>query len=237
MIESILPAAVAAVDTFVDPPGATLFREEEVLVSKAVQKRQAEFTTGRWCARQAMERLGHTPAAILTGTRGEPQWPAGLIGSITHCAGYRSAVIAEIGRVTTVGIDAEPNEPLNNGILEAISLPEERPRIAALCRSHPEVHWDRLLFSAKESVYKAWFPLTARWLDFQDASLAINPLSGTFNALLRVSGPRLHGRKLTGFAGRWLVESGLIVTAITILEPAEAKAAEAGTAEVRQPAV
>jgi 4'-phosphopantetheinyl transferase EntD len=225
MIESILPAAVAAVDTFVDPPGATLFREEEVLVSKAVQKRRAEFTTGRWCARQAMERLGHPPAAILTGTRGEPQWPAGLIGSITHCAGYRSAVVAETGRVTTVGIDAEPNEPVNNGILDAVSLPEERPRIETLLRNHPGVSWDRLLFSAKESVYKAWFPLTGRWLDFQDASIVINPLGGTFNALLRVSGPRLYGRELTGFAGRWLVENGLIVTAITILQPADRTAA------------
>jgi 4'-phosphopantetheinyl transferase EntD len=228
MIESILPAAVAAVDTFVDPPGATLFREEELIVQKAVQKRQAEFTTARWCARQAMERLGRAPSAILSGSRGEPLWPAGLIGSITHCTGYRGAVIAEIQRVTTIGIDAEPNEPLSNGILKAISLPEEQPRIATLCRNHPDVHWDRLLFSAKESVYKAWFPLTARWLDFQDASIVIDPIAGTFTAMLRVSGPRVHGRRLTGFSGRWLVENGLVVTAITILEPAETAAATAG---------
>jgi 4'-phosphopantetheinyl transferase EntD len=230
MIESILPAAVAAVDTFVDPPGATLFREEEMLVSKAVHKRQAEFTTGRWCARQAMASLGHAPAAILAGTRGEPQWPAGLVGSITHCAGYRSAVVAEAERVTTIGIDAEPNEPLTAGILDAISLPEERPWIATLMRNHPEVSWDRLLFSAKESVYKAWFPLTARWLDFQDASIVFDPLGGTFNATLRVGGPRVHGRKLTGFTGRWLAGNGLIVTAITILEPAETPAAPAWSA-------
>ncbi|GAB1639979.1 4'-phosphopantetheinyl transferase family protein [Krasilnikovia sp. MM14-A1259] len=225
MIESILPTAVAAVDTFVDPPGATLHQEEEPLVSQAVHKRRAEFTTGRWCARQAMARLGRPLIPILSGACGEPQWPAGLVGSITHCAGYRCAVVAETTQVTTVGIDAEPNEPLHHGILAAISVPEEVPRIEALRHDHPDVSWDRLLFSAKESVYKAWFPLTARWLDFQDASLVINPVDGTFNARLRVTGPRVHGRKLSGFAGRWLVDQGLIVTAITIPEPAPAAAA------------
>jgi 4'-phosphopantetheinyl transferase EntD len=222
MIESILPAAVAAVDTFVDPPGATLLPGEELLISKAVAKRRAEFTTGRWCARQAMTRLGRTPAVVLPGSRGEPQWPAGLVGSITHCVGYRAAVVAESGRVVTVGIDAEPNEPLAEGILDAVSVPEERPRIEALCREFPAVHWDRLLFSAKESVYKAWFPLTSRWLDFEDANVVIDPVGGRFTAQLRVSGPQVHGRKLTGFTGRWAVERGLVVTAIAILEPARA---------------
>jgi 4'-phosphopantetheinyl transferase EntD len=220
MIESILPATVAAVDTFVDPPEATLFLEEELLISKAVEKRRSEFTTGRWCAREAMIRLGRQPSAILPGTRGEPQWPAGLVGSITHCAGYRGAVVAESERISTVGIDAEPNGALPNGVLESVSLAEERDRMATLRRDHPEVHWDRLLFSAKESVYKAWFPLTERWLDFEDANIAIDPIAGTFTAQLRVNGPRVNSRPLTGFTGRWLVDNGLILTAIAVPAPA-----------------
>jgi 4'-phosphopantetheinyl transferase EntD len=223
MIESILPSAVTAVETFVDPPGATLLGEEERIVGKAVHKRRAEFTTARWCARQAMVSLGRPPVPILSGSRGEPQWPAGLVGSITHCAGYRGAVVGETGRVTTVGIDAEPNEPLNSGILEAVTVPEEVHRIEGLCRIRLEVNWDRLLFSAKESIYKAWYPLTGRWLDFQDASLTIDPVGGTFDAALRVTGPRVHGCELTGFTGRWLVGNGLIVTAVTVLEPAWAQ--------------
>ncbi|MEV0005510.1 4'-phosphopantetheinyl transferase superfamily protein [Micromonospora sp. NPDC050980] len=228
MIESILPAAVTAVDTFVDPPDATLFRDEEAVIRMAVDKRRREFTTARWCARQAMGRLGRPPAPILPGARGEPQWPEGLVGSITHCAGYRGAVVAERGQVTTVGIDAEPDEPLANGILAAISLPEERDRIAVLQHDHPAVSWDRMLFSAKESVYKAWFPLTGRWLDFEDAKVVLDPLTGTFTAGLLVSAPWVQGRKLTGFSGRWLARNGLIVTAITVLAPAGARIQPAG---------
>ncbi|GAA4972055.1 4'-phosphopantetheinyl transferase family protein [Actinoplanes utahensis] len=221
MIESILPAGVIAVDTFEDPPQATLFPEEEFLVSKAVAKRRAEFTTGRWCARQAMQRMGRRPAPILVGPRGEPQWPDGLVGSITHCAGYRAAVAAPAAHVSTVGIDAEPHETMPDGVFEAVSLPEERDRIMLLEREHPGLHWDRMLFSAKESVYKAWYPLAERWLDFEDASVTFHPGTATFTAELKVTGPRLHGRSLTGFSGRWLVEKDLVITAIAV--PAQAR--------------
>ena len=70
------------------------------------------------------------------------------------------------------------------------------------------VHWDRLLFCAKESVYKAWFPLTRQWLGFQQAEITIMD-NGIFGARLLVPGP-----SLTGFTGRWLVRDGLVLTAI-----------------------
>ena len=76
--------------------------------------------------------------------------------------------------------------------------------------------WDRLLFSAKESVYKAWFPLTARWLGFPDASISISPADGTFAARLLVSWPPAAGLSLPGFTGRWLARDGLIVTAVIV---------------------
>lgn len=222
MIEAILPAGTVAVDTFSEPIEAVLFPEEEAIVRQAVDKRRREFTTARWCARQAMVKLGRPAGPVLPGTRGEPQWPAGLVGSITHCDGYRAAVLAESEVITTVGIDAEPNQPLTPGVLKAVSLPDERVRLETLRREHPEVHWDRLLFSAKESVYKAWFPLTSRWLDFEDADITIDPMAGTFEARLRVTGPRLRGRKLTGFSGRWLARNGLVVTAIAVVAPVPA---------------
>jgi 4'-phosphopantetheinyl transferase EntD len=74
----------------------------------------------------------------------------------------------------------------------------------------PGASWDRLLFSAKESVYKAWFPLTGRWLGFCDARITVNPADGTFAARLLVA-----GAPLTGFGGRWLARDGLILTTVT----------------------
>jgi 4'-phosphopantetheinyl transferase EntD len=216
VIESILPEGTVAVDTFIDPPGVTLFPEEEALVKQAVEKRRREFTTARWCARRAMAGLGRPPAAVLRGKRGEPLWPAGVVGSMTHCAGYRGAVLASRDSFTTIGVDAEPDEPLPDGVLAAVTRPDERSRIDDLRRADPSVRWDRLLFSAKESVYKSWFPLTSRWLDFEEADLVIDPSAGTFSARLLATGGRIDGRELTGFDGRWMVGEGLILTAIAV---------------------
>ncbi|MBT2230371.1 4'-phosphopantetheinyl transferase [Nonomuraea sp. NEAU-A123] len=217
MIEQILPATVKAYDTFDDPPGTVLFPEEEQLIKRAVEKRRREFTTARLCARKAMEGLGVAPVPVLSGLRGEPLWPLGVIGSITHCAGYRAAALAQ--GAGTIGIDGEPNEPLADGVVEAISLPQEREMLRRLAAGHPAVCWDRLLFSAKESVYKAWFPLAKRWLDFQDARISVDPVRHTFTAHLLILGPRWQGRRLGGFTGRWMTGNGLIVTAIAVVTP------------------
>jgi 4'-phosphopantetheinyl transferase EntD len=118
--------------------------------------------------------------------------------------------------VVTIGLDAEPHDKLPDGVLDAVSSEEERARLAALSARRPEVYWDRMLFCVKESVYKAWFPLTQRWLGFEEASVDIDPVAGTFAAELLVPGPLVNGAEITGFTGRWLVSDGLIATAIVI---------------------
>ena len=67
--------------------------------------------------------------------------------------------------VASIGVDAEPNEPLPGTCSGWSPTPPSGPGWPS-CWRPPAVSWDRLLFSAKESVYKAWFPLTLRWLDF-----------------------------------------------------------------------
>lgn len=216
MIEDILPAAVACVDTTEDTADAVLLPAEEAQIARAVDKRRREFATARHCARQAMAKLGVAPAAVLRGERGAPVWPEGITGSLTHTAGYRAAALARVEDVASVGIDAEPHAPLPDGVLEAISLPVERQWIAARTAAAPHLHWDRVLFCAKESVYKAWFPLTGRWLGFEDAAVDVG--DGTFAARFLVPGVRLGGKVLDGFAGRWTVRNGLILAAV-VLEP------------------
>ncbi|MCW6010458.1 4'-phosphopantetheinyl transferase superfamily protein [Micromonospora sp. CPCC 205371] len=217
MLEEILPPSVVAEEAFADPPGVPLFPEEAAAVANAVAKRRDEFTTARYCARAALRRLGVAPVPILPGERGAPRWPAGIVGSMTHCLGYRAAALARRRDVVTIGIDAEPHEPLPNGVLDAVSVEAERALLARLALDAPGVHWDRLLFSAKESVYKAWYPLTGRWLDFTEADVAIDPAVAGFTARLLVPGPVVAGVECREFAGRYLVRGGLVVTAIAVL--------------------
>jgi 4'-phosphopantetheinyl transferase EntD len=217
MIERILPAVVSCSEAFSDSPQSTLFPAEEALLTRVVEHRRREFATARACARTALTALGVAPAPILRGERGAPQWPPGFVGSITHCAGYRAAAVARAGDALTIGIDAEPGRALPDGVLNLVSLPAERPRLRELAAAAPGVCWDRVLFSAKESVYKAWFPLARRWLGFDEAEVTLEPADGTFRARLLVEGPVVDGRLLAGFTGRWLAADGLVLTAVIAL--------------------
>lgn len=216
MLEGLLPTAVAIVESRDDIVDVPLFPEEESIVARAVEKRRREFVTGRACARLALARLGLEPGAIPSAAGGAPQWPGGVVGSITHCEGFRAAAVARSADLMTIGIDAEPNAPLPDGILPDVALPEEREQLRTLSRADPSLSWDRLLFSAKESVYKAWFPLAERWLGFEDASLTIDPGSHTFAARLLVPGPLVNGAELTGLSGSWASGEGIVTTAIAL---------------------
>ncbi|MET0557096.1 MAG: 4'-phosphopantetheinyl transferase superfamily protein [Solirubrobacterales bacterium] len=216
MIEAILPEAVAVAEAREDSAAAALFPSEAALVQRAVEKRRREFATGRECARRALAGLGVEAGPIDRGEKGEPLWPAGVVGAITHCDGYRAAAVARRGELASLGIDAERHEPLPSELFDDIAVPAEREPLAALAASEPSVCWDRILFSAKESVYKAWFPLARRWLGFEDAALELDPQRRSFTARLLVPGPMLDGAELRQLSGRWLLGDGLVLTSVTV---------------------
>ena len=199
MIADILPPAVAAAEAFGDLPDAELYPGEEAVIAHAADKRRREFATGRACARTALAKPGVPGGPILPGSRGAPQWPPGVVGSITHCAGYRACAVALDRAVVAIGVDAEPNRGLRDGALRAVCAEAEEARILALRTAIPEVSWDRLLFSAKESVYKAWFPLTGRPLRFRAVCVDFDPVRTTFSARLLVDGPVVNGRRSPGW--------------------------------------
>jgi 4'-phosphopantetheinyl transferase EntD len=219
VLERLLPPGVHCAESFGDVPEDLrgLFPAEAALVARAVVGRRAEFATARGCARRALAALGVPPAPLLPGTRGAPVWPEGTVGSITHCSGYRASAVARHDTAASVGIDAEPDAPLPRGMLEVVAGPAERSALAALTREAPSLPWGRLLFSAKESVYKAWFPLTGRPVDFADAEVLLRTdpgarSTGAFTARMLVPGP--PGATL--FHGRWAAATGLLLTAIVV---------------------
>ncbi|MCM2413084.1 4'-phosphopantetheinyl transferase superfamily protein [Streptomyces sp. RKAG290] len=219
MLERILPSCAAVVESRVDPPEAELYPQEAALVTRAVASRRREFTTVRHCARLAMSELGLPPGPVLPGRHGAPQWPGRTVGSLTHCAGFRGAALARDTDITMLGIDAEPHSPLRAGLLDAIALPREKLRLADHRVRHPEVCWDRLLFSAKESVYKAWNPRTGQRLGFEDADIVFAPDTMTFTARLLVPRPAAPAGTPPlpdRLDGRWLVGGGLVLTAIAV---------------------
>ncbi|MDO5498459.1 MAG: 4'-phosphopantetheinyl transferase superfamily protein [Propionibacteriaceae bacterium] len=230
VLSSILPAQVVCAEEFSAGPSDSaeavvlsgLFDGERSAIAGAVPRRQAQFAAGRRCARAALGELGREPSAILPGARREPVWPDGVVGSITHCAGYCAAAVASQRTVWSLGIDAEAHEPLPEGVLEVVSDRDERALLRQLARTHPAVHWCRVLFSAKESIYKAVFPITRRWLGFDDATLTWDIFGGSFRA--RLNPDAAHGLA-PGSAGppvvtgRFAVHGELIMTAVVLAPP------------------
>ncbi|MFD0364362.1 4'-phosphopantetheinyl transferase Npt [Nocardia sp. GCM10030253] len=221
MIEKILPAGVASAELLAYPEELKPHPAEEHLIAKSVEKRRRDFIGARHCARLALAELGEPPVAIGKGERGAPVWPRGIVGSLTHTDGYQAAALAHKLRFRSVGIDAEPHGPLPEGVLDSVSLPAEREWLNS-ASPIAALHLDRLLFCAKEATYKAWFPLTSRWLGFEDAHITFTidessdgAGAGTFHSELLVPGQTNDGGvPLTSFDGRWMIGDRLILTAI-----------------------
>lgn len=213
MIEQLLSRPVAAVEAFGDRSDVWLYPEERAAIARAVEPRRREFATVRACAREAMAALGVPPAPLVPGTGGAPRWPAGVVGSMTHCTGYRAAVVALESDLRSVGIDAEPDVPLPDGVLDVVTLADERSALTAW--DHPTANADTVLFCAKEAFYKAWFPLTHRFLEFRDVTLAVH-VDGTFDAAPRLTAATRGVSWPDGFSGLWRVEDGLVVAAGTV---------------------
>ena len=217
MIDDILPAVAVAAESFGPPGEQELLPAEAAAVATADPVRRSEFAAGRAVAHAALARLPAPTGPVLPGRAGEPRWPDGVVGSITHCAGYRACAVGLARDMAAIGIDAEQCPPpggvaLDGGLLAAVAGDAERAWLAELSTAGQGTPWDRVLFSAKESVYKAWYPHTGERPGPADITVRIGQ-AGTFTATLPRGCAAPPTARLTG---RWLVRRGLIVTAVTI---------------------
>ena len=116
-------------------------------------------------ARDMLIALGRPPVPILKSAGGAPQWPTGIVGSIAHDDEIAVAAIAEQSQYPSVGIDIEHPLPLPPKVLRLVTTPSERERYAA------DPIAGRLLFAAKEAVYKASFSTDNVFLDYDDITI------------------------------------------------------------------
>jgi len=161
--------------------------EEEALGPRAVAGRRAFFAFGRAAARDALHDLGISDAAVGRGPGGEPLWPAGIVGAISHAGDVAVAIVGRRADYAGLGVD-----------IEQLSRAPS-PRAARLVCRPAEMEWvdvekgtERLtmLFSAKEAVFKALYPIERVWLGFADAELKWRAEHGGFEARLIKSAGR-----------------------------------------------
>nr|WP_256430770.1 4'-phosphopantetheinyl transferase superfamily protein [Plantibacter sp. CFBP 8804] len=168
--------------------------------------RSTESRSARDCARAALAMLGQRSTDIPTGEGGQPVWPTGVVGSLSHCPGFTIAAVGHVGVASAIGIDVEVHRPVHPAVAATIVCGSEASMLTRLASSHPAVAWSAVLWSVKESVFKAWYPLTGRWVDYTACEVVIHPDRGSFDARVVVpAGRTARSTTPRTFAGRWSV--------------------------------
>ncbi len=170
---------VAAAPT--STPVETLLAEEQALVARAVEVRRREFATGRRLARTLLAEAGWPEAPLLRDADRVPLWPEGALGCISHTREWCVVAVASCDDVTALGVDVEPDTPLEPALWPRIATHAEREWLSR----QPEAERGRLahgIFVVKECVYKAAFPSRRERWGFQDVETALEPIAGRFRA-------------------------------------------------------
>lgn len=215
----LVPGFVTVVESFGDPPYDLVPPPTERAVAERLAPgRRREFLSGRDCARQALDRAGFPDSGVGVGPQREPVWPNGAVGSITHCTGYRAAAVTTTTRLRSLGIDAEPHVPIARDTASLVLTDHEQDDVSRLTRESPlegsRMHWETIVYSAKESAYKAWFPLTRKWLDFADVRVHLEVESGAFQAHVLADGSTpAASPPLEVICGRYAVSCGVVLSA------------------------
>jgi 4'-phosphopantetheinyl transferase EntD len=180
MIITTDPLFQSAIDTLAFPgvavghrlisPGDehALLKEEVPALAASVVKVRRASGAARIVARQLLTQLGHANCALPKGPAGAPVWPAGIVGSLAHDSRVAVAAVGMRADVGALGIDVEPAECLPSELLDLVATPQERLNLG------DDVYRGRLLFVAKEAVYKAVHPLDQTFLEHHDVEINLS---------------------------------------------------------------
>lgn len=187
--------------------------ELALLSSRACEIRKTQFLLGRMAAHMALSQLGVTePNPILKGPRGQPLWPDGYIGSITHTKSIGLAAVAKQENILALGIDLEARDrKFNHKTAKHVCTPAEEAWVFA---NGDDVQSRLLsLFSAKESIYKAYVPIIHGSLGFKDVDLTWDPTRNRFiGNLLRQVSFRDEVSAISSFTVQCVSQQGYICT-------------------------
>ncbi|OSZ75431.1 4'-phosphopantetheinyl transferase [Hydrogenophaga sp. IBVHS1] len=222
-VQAQLGPELAVICTGVEGHPECLWPGERMAVAKAIPRRQREFAAGRAAARAAMRQLGWCECAIPAREDRSPTWPEGLVGSISHSAGFCVAVVATNRHWDSIGIDIESDQRVEPDLWPSICLPEELQQI-----THEDVLTTKSrvtrLFSAKEAFFKWQYPDTLRMLDFQDVEVRLNADGSSFEALC-LREHRDDSRRCNATGQQFLLEGQILSLVVTEYPKNASKAA------------
>ncbi|MDQ2093163.1 4'-phosphopantetheinyl transferase family protein [Rhodalgimonas zhirmunskyi] len=219
-LSEVLPEGVTfAVEDPSQPEGKDdLFASEAAAMTRAVPVRRAEFAAGRRAAHRAMDDLGVLPAPVPMAADRAPEWPEGLVGSISHCEGAAVAVLGFSGVHAALAVDVEPDLGLPRDLHDLVCTEAERAWLSGL-EPGARDRAARKLFSAKECVYKLQFAQGGKLLNFSDVEVVIDVDHGAFEARFLCDAGRYGAQEVV--QGRCLAVGGFIICFMSALQDIE----------------
>ena len=214
-IKHLFPAPVKTYCCLVQNHTEILHSEELIIISKAIDKRRYEFSAGRLCAKKALKQLGIDNCILTQGGNGEPIWPKQITGTISHSKKWAAAAVSTTKDIMAIGFDIETVSRISSGILERIITDTEKEQLEKKDKQKAQ-EYAALIFSAKETIYKALSSKYNGNLRFKDVSILCKNNSPEFEIQLN-NGLKSFFKDMPLPLCKFMIHGNDIFTATTFL--------------------
>ncbi len=183
------------------------------------EKRRSEFLEGRLLIHTSLKADGHQfwnlPVGI--GENREPLFDFQFSGALTHNKNY--IIFAYALGQKSVGVDVEQKERAKKNIEHQILSDEDKLQEGVLPNSNEFL---TLVFSAKESCYKALYPFFQEYFGMKDAYLSsVNGEDQSFEIVVTKTFKKRVGHGPLVLKGRYLMDEENIFTYILPIDKSE----------------
>lgn len=180
-----------------------LYTEEKALVMKQGFSRLTDFCKGRYCAHQALEKIGYHAFPILRDEYGAPIWPEGITGSISHSGDAAAAVVVRKTNIQGIGLDLQKREIFPSAVLSVLFHDDEVASFLNIPSDLADLY-AYAIFSAKESAIKCFYAAHQYLAHMNEIVIAMDWSNGTFSAFIPATQnpkPLISDLELTGRVG------------------------------------
>jgi 4'-phosphopantetheinyl transferase EntD len=190
----------------------SLLMQSHVDLPNASEKRKHDYVCGRQAARDALNLLSAPVTRVERGSAGQPIWPSGFVGSISHAAGLGIAAASSSSIYETIGIDMEVQKSVTADIWPHFMHADELRFISRL-EKRMQSRFASICFSAKESFFKLQYPCCRSWLEFADLTISSTD-DGQFQ--VAIVDPGKMPERFRQVIGYFSEIDGMVITAITL---------------------
>lgn len=187
--------------------------EHPLKIAQACVERKNEYLCGRVLAQAVLNHHFSLDQPITSMHEHLPIWPSHVLGSISHS--QNKLIVALSNNAVYLGIDIEHwvTSEFAQESAHLILTPSEFDLWKSkACEFFDFAHYVSLIFSIKESLYKAVYPTAKQYIDFLEASIFDFNFENQILMLSFCPETQERYQLLEQYQGGWVVEQDHIMT-------------------------